>query len=404
MDKTEALKSAIAQIEKNFGKGSVMRLGDEGAKLNVESISTGILPLDIALGIGGIPRGRIIELFGPESSGKTTVALHIIAEAQKIGGTAAFIDAEHAIDPKYAQKLGVHINELLVSQPDDGEQALDIAEILISSGAVDLIVVDSVAALVPKAEIEGEMGDASVGLQARLMSKAMRKLTGIVSKTNTCVVFINQIREKVGIMFGSPETTTGGRALKFFASVRIEIRKGEVIKNGSEMIGNHTKARIVKNKVAPPFRTAEFDIMYGEGVSRLATIIDMGVAYEIIEKSGAWFSYNGGRMGQGKENAKKFLEEHLDVALQIEDQIRAAVEKKQAEMNEAIEREQEKKDEAYKKAAEAKRLKEEEEAKKKAEKSGGEKDTKKKGKAAKDSAETKEEQTETVEESATDVE
>ena len=404
MDKVEALKSAIAQIEKNFGKGSVMRLGDEGAKLNVESISTGILPLDIALGIGGIPRGRIIELFGPESSGKTTVALHIIAEAQKIGGTAAFIDAEHAIDPKYAQKLGVHINELLVSQPDDGEQALDIAEILISSGAVDLIVVDSVAALVPKAEIEGEMGDASVGLQARLMSKAMRKLTGIVSKTNTCVVFINQIREKVGIMFGSPETTTGGRALKFFASVRIEIRKGEVIKNGSEMIGNHTKARIVKNKVAPPFRTAEFDIMYGEGVSRLATIIDMGVAYEIIEKSGAWFSYNGGRMGQGKENAKKFLEEHLDVALQIEDQIRAAVEKKQAEMNEAIEREQEKKDEAYKKAAEAKRLKEEEEAKKKAEKSGGEKDTKKKGKAAKDSAETKEEQTETVEESATDVE
>ena len=404
MDKAEALKSAIAQIEKNFGKGSVMRLGDEGAKLNVESISTGILPLDIALGIGGIPRGRIIELFGPESSGKTTVALHIIAEAQKLGGTAAFIDAEHAIDPKYAQKLGVHINELLVSQPDDGEQALDIAEILISSGAVDLIVVDSVAALVPKAEIEGEMGDASVGLQARLMSKAMRKLTGIVSKTNTCVVFINQIREKVGIMFGSPETTTGGRALKFFASVRIEIRKGEVIKNGAEMIGNHTKARIVKNKVAPPFRTAEFDIMYGEGVSRLATVIDMGVTYDIIDKSGAWFSYNGGRMGQGKENAKKFLEEHLDIALEIEDKIRAAVNAKQAEINAAIEEEQEKKDEAYKKAAEAKRLKEEEEAKKKAEKSGGEKDTKKKGKAAKDSAEAKEEQTETVEESATDVE
>jgi len=406
MDKVEALKSAIAQIEKNFGKGSVMRLGDEGAKLNVESISTGILPLDIALGIGGIPRGRIIELFGPESSGKTTVALHIIAEAQKLGGTAAFIDAEHAIDPKYAQKLGVHINELLVSQPDDGEQALDIAEILISSGAVDLIVVDSVAALVPKAEIEGEMGDASVGLQARLMSKAMRKLTGIVSKTNTCVVFINQIREKVGIMFGSPETTTGGRALKFFASVRIEIRKGETIKNGADMIGNHTKARIVKNKVAPPFRTAEFDIMYGEGVSRLATVIDMGVAYDIIDKSGAWFSYNGGRMGQGKENAKKFLEEHLDVALEIEDKIRAAVNAKQAEINAAIEEEQEKKDEAYKKAAEMKRLKEEKEAAEKAEKSGTketkseeEKESKKKKSKA-----AKEEPTETVEETMGDVE
>lgn len=379
MDKTEALNSAIAQIEKNFGKGSVMRLGDENAKLNVESISTGVLPLDIALGIGGIPRGRIIELFGPESSGKTTVALHIIAEAQKAGGTAAFIDAEHAIDPKYAQKLGVHINELLVSQPDDGEQALDIAEILISSGAVDLIVVDSVAALVPKAEIEGEMGDASVGLQARLMSKAMRKLTGIVSKTNTCVVFINQIREKVGIMFGSPETTTGGRALKFFASVRIEIRKGEVIKNGSDMIGNHTKARIVKNKVAPPFRTAEFDIMYGEGVSRLATVIDMGVAYDIIDKSGAWFSYNGGRMGQGKENAKKFLEEHLDIALEIEDKIRAAVNAKQAEINKAIEEEQAKKDEAYKKAAETKKEKEEKAA------ADVDKDSKKKkGKTAKE--------------------
>ena len=406
MDKVEALKSAIAQIEKNFGKGSVMRLGDEGAKLNVESISTGILPLDIALGIGGIPRGRIIELFGPESSGKTTVALHIIAEAQKLGGTAAFIDAEHAIDPKYAQKLGVHINELLVSQPDDGEQALDIAEILISSGAVDLIVVDSVAALVPKAEIEGEMGDASVGLQARLMSKAMRKLTGIVSKTNTCVVFINQIREKVGIMFGSPETTTGGRALKFFASVRIEIRKGEVIKNGAEMIGNHTKARIVKNKVAPPFRTAEFDIMYGEGVSRLATVIDMGVTYDIIDKSGAWFSYNGGRMGQGKENAKKFLEEHLDVALEIEDKIRAAVDKKQAEINAAIEEEQEKKDEAYKKAAEMKRLKEEEEAANKAEKSGA-KDTKSeedKDAKKKKSKAAKEEPAETVEETTGDVE
>lgn len=392
MDKNEALKNAIAQIEKNFGKGSVMRLGDENAKLNIETISTGILPLDIALGIGGVPRGRIVELFGPESSGKTTVALHIIAEAQKAGGTAAFIDAEHALDPSYAAKLGVRTNELLVSQPDDGEQALDIGEILISSGAVDLIVVDSVAALVPRAEIEGEMGDAGVGLQARLMSKAMRKLTGIVSKTNTCVVFINQIREKVGVMFGSPETTTGGRALKFFASVRIEIRRGEPIKNGTDVIGNHTKAKIVKNKVAPPFRNAEFDIMYGEGVSRLATIIDMGVTYEIIDKSGAWFSYNGIRMGQGKENAKKFLDDHLDIALEIEDKIRKAVEDKQAEINKAIALEQERKAEAYKKAAEDK-LKN-----KSAKEEKEDKEPKKKTKSKSDKEE------ETVEETASDIE
>lgn len=356
MDKSEALSNALKQIEKNFGKGSVMRLGDN-ASMNVDSISTGVLPLDIALGIGGIPKGRITELFGPESSGKTTIALHIIAEAQKAGGTAAFIDAEHALDPTYAQKLGVHLEDLLVSQPDDGEQALDITEVLISSGAVDLIVVDSVAALVPRAEIEGEMGDSNVGLQARLMSKAMRKLTGIVSKTGTSVVFINQIREKVGVLFGSPETTTGGRALKFFASVRIDIRKGEPLKNGAEIIGNHTKAKIVKNKVAPPFKTAEFDIMYGEGVSRLATIIDMGVNYDIIEKSGAWFSYSGTRMGQGKENAKAFLANNLEVALEIEDKIRAAVMKKQEEDAKAITEEQEKKEAAYKAAMEQKNAK-----------------------------------------------
>ena len=356
MDKSEALSNALKQIEKNFGKGSVMRLGDN-ANMNVDAISTGVLPLDIALGIGGIPKGRITELFGPESSGKTTIALHIIAEAQKAGGTAAFIDAEHALDPTYAQKLGVHIEDLLVSQPDDGEQALDITEVLISSGAVDLIVVDSVAALVPRAEIEGEMGDSNVGLQARLMSKAMRKLTGIVSKTGTSVVFINQIREKVGVLFGSPETTTGGRALKFFASVRIDIRKGEPLKNGTEIIGNHTKAKIVKNKVAPPFKTAEFDIMYGEGVSRLATIIDMGVNYDIIEKSGAWFSYGGARMGQGKENAKAFLANNLEVALEIEDKIRAAVMKKQEEDAKAITEEQEKKEAAYKAAMEQKNAK-----------------------------------------------
>ncbi|MBO6305055.1 MAG: recombinase RecA [Selenomonadaceae bacterium] len=356
MDKSEALLNALKQIEKNFGKGSVMRLGDN-ASMNVDSISTGVLPLDIALGIGGIPKGRITELFGPESSGKTTIALHIIAEAQKAGGTAAFIDAEHALDPTYAQKLGVHLEDLLVSQPDDGEQALDITEVLISSGAVDLIVVDSVAALVPRAEIEGEMGDSNVGLQARLMSKAMRKLTGIVSKTGTSVVFINQIREKVGVLFGSPETTTGGRALKFFASVRIDIRKGEPLKNGAEIIGNHTKAKIVKNKVAPPFKTAEFDIMYGEGVSRLATIIDMGVNYDIIEKSGAWFSYGGTRMGQGKENAKAFLANNLEVALEIEDKIRAAVMKKQEEDAKAITEEQEKKEAAYKAAMEQKNAK-----------------------------------------------
>lgn len=357
MDKAEALSNALKQIEKNFGKGSVMRLGDS-ANMNIDAIPTGVLPLDIALGVGGIPKGRITELFGPESSGKTTIALHIIAEAQKAGGTAAFIDAEHALDPAYAQKLGVHLEDLLVSQPDDGEQALDITEVLISSGAVDLIVVDSVAALVPKAEIEGEMGDAGVGLHARLMSKAMRKLTGIVSKTGTAVVFINQIREKVGVIFGSPETTTGGRALKFFATVRIDVRKGEPLKNGTEIIGNHTKVKIVKNKVAPPFKTAEFDIMYGEGVSRLATLIDMGVNYDIVEKSGAWFSYGGSRMGQGKENAKAFLANNLEIALEIEDKIKEAVFKKQEEDSKAITLEREKKEAAYKAAMEQKNAKE----------------------------------------------
>lgn len=321
-DKKDALASALKQIEKDFGKGSIMRLGDAKSGMNVETISTGILPLDIALGVGGVPRGRIIEVFGPESSGKTTVTLHMIAEAQKQGGIAAFIDAEHALDPVYAAKLGVNIDDLLISQPDTGEQALDIVDALVRSGAIDIIVVDSVAALVPKAEIEGDMGDSHVGLHARLMSQAMRKLTGAINRSQTVAIFINQIREKVGVMFGSPETTTGGRALKFYASVRIDVRKGERLTQGQDVLGSHTKAKIVKNKVAPPFKTAEFDILYGEGVSRVGCVIDMGVDMDIIDKSGSWFSYNGSRLGQGKENVRIALKENPELCAEIEAKIR----------------------------------------------------------------------------------
>lgn len=300
-----------------------MRLGEASANMNVETIPTGILPLDVALGVGGLPRGRIVEVYGPESSGKTTVTLHMIAEAQKNGGIAAFIDAEHALDPVYAKKLGVNIDELLISQPDTGEQALDIVDALVRSGAIDIIVVDSVAALVPKAEIDGDMGDQVVGMHARLMSRAMRKLTGFISKSRTVAVFINQIREKVGVMFGSPETTTGGRALKFYSTVRLDVRKTDKIMQGQEMIGNRTKVRVVKNKVAPPFKTAEFDIMYGEGVSRVGTVLDIATDFDIIEKSGSWYSYDGSRLGQGKENAKKALKEKPDLAAEIEEKVRA---------------------------------------------------------------------------------
>ena len=320
--KAEALANAVKQIEKDFGKGSIMRLGDAKANMNVEVIPTGILPLDIALGVGGIPRGRIIEVYGPESSGKTTVTLHMIAEAQKQGGIAAFIDAEHALDPVYAQKLGVDIDNLLISQPDTGEQALDIVDALVRSGAIDIIVVDSVAALVPKAEIEGDMGDSHVGLQARLMSQAMRKLTGIISKSRCVAIFINQIREKVGVMFGNPETTTGGRALKFYSSVRLDVRKIDKITQGQDVIGSRTRIKVVKNKVAPPFKMAEFDIMYGEGVSKMSSLVDMGVDMDIIDKSGAWFSYEGARLGQGKENAKQALRDQPELAAEIEAKIR----------------------------------------------------------------------------------
>lgn len=322
-DKTKALDAAVHQIEKDFGKGSIMRLGEAGAKMNVETIPTGALSLDIALGIGGIPRGRVIEIFGPESSGKTTVALHMIAQAQKAGGYAAFIDAEHALDPEYAKHLGVDVDDLLISQPDTGEQALEICDALVRSGAIDIVVIDSVAALVPKAEIEGEMGDSHVGLQARLMSQALRKLTGIISKSKTCTVFINQIREKVGVMFGNPEVTTGGRALKFYSSVRLDVRRIETLKNGNEMIGNRTRVKVVKNKVAPPFKQAEFDIMYGEGISSEGCIVDLGAEYNIIDKSGSWYSYNDERIGQGRENAKAFLKEHPDIAAEVETKIRA---------------------------------------------------------------------------------
>lgn len=318
----QALDNALKKIEKDYGKGAIMRLGDITDHMNIEVISTGCLAIDLAVGVGGFPRGRVIEIYGPESSGKTTVALHAIAEAQKGGGIAAFIDAEHALDAVYARHLGVDINNLLVSQPDNGEQALEITESLVRSGAVDIIVVDSVAALVPKAEIEGEMGDAHVGLQARLMSKALRKLTGIISKSRTVVIFINQLREKVGVMFGNPETTTGGRALKFYSTIRLDVRKGEVIKQNNENVGNRTKVKVVKNKVAPPFKTAEFDLMYGTGVSYEGTLIDIGTNMEIIKKSGAWYSYNDERMGQGKEAAKEYLRANSEIAHEIDTIIR----------------------------------------------------------------------------------
>jgi len=323
MDRVKALETALSQIEKAYGKGSVMKLG-ERPNLDVDTIPTGSLGLDMALGIGGLPKGRIIEIFGPESSGKTTLTLHIIAEAQKKGGTCAFIDAEHALDPVYAKKLGVNIDELIISQPDTGEQALEIADTLVRSGAIDVVIVDSVAALVPKAEIEGEMGDSHMGLQARLMSQALRKLTASISRTNCMVIFINQIRMKIGVMFGNPETTTGGNALKFYASVRLDIRRTGAIKDKEEVIGNQTKVKVVKNKVSPPFRTAEFDIMYGGGISKEGEIIDLGSKCEVVEKSGSWYSYNGERIGQGRENVKDYLKANPKIAKEIEDKIRAS--------------------------------------------------------------------------------
>ena len=323
IDKMKALDLAMRQIEKDFGKGSIMKLGEASSKMNIEVIPTGALSLDIALGVGGIPRGRVIEIYGPESSGKTTVALHMIAEAQKLGGYAAFIDAEHALDPEYARRLGVDVDNLLISQPDNGEQVLEIADALVRSGAIDIIVIDSVAALVPRAEIEGEMGDSHVGLQARLMSQALRKLTGLIAKSKCATVFINQIREKVGVMFGNPETTTGGRALKFYATVRMDVRRVETLKNGNDMIGSRTRVKIVKNKVAPPFKQAEFDIMYGEGISHEGCIVDLGVELELITKSGAWYSYGDVRLGQGKEKAKEYLKDNPELLQEIENKIRA---------------------------------------------------------------------------------
>jgi recombination protein RecA len=320
-DREKALASAMAQIQKQFGKGAVMKLGDDSARLNIEAISTGSMSLDMATGIGGVPRGRIVEIYGPESSGKTTLTLHIIAEAQKNGGKAAFIDAEHALDPEYARNLGVDVDELLVAQPDYGEQALEIAETLVRSGALDVVVVDSVAALVPKHEIDGAMGDAAVGLQARLMSQALRKLAGVINKTNTTIIFINQLREKIGVMFGNPETTTGGRALKFFSSMRIDVRRIDSIKAGDQVLGNRTKAKIVKNKVAPPFKQAEFDIMYGKGISRSGDILDCAVDGGLIEKAGSWYSYQGNRIGQGRENVKNYLETNPQVMDELQGQL-----------------------------------------------------------------------------------
>lgn len=325
MDKLKAIENAMGQIEKQFGKGSVMKLG-ENSSLNIEAISTGCLDLDIALGVGGVPKGRIVEIYGPESSGKTTVALHIAAESQKRGGAVAFIDAEHALDPSYARNLGVDTENLIVSQPDTGEQGLEIAEALVRSGAIDVIVVDSVAALVPRAEIDGEMGDSHVGLQARLMSQALRKLTGTIQKTGCVAIFINQLREKVGVMFGSPETTTGGRALKFYSSVRLDVRRIDSIKQGESIVGNRTRVKVMKNKVAPPFRQAEFDIMYNEGISRTGNIVDVGVKEGIVQKSGAWFSYGDVRLGQGRENAKQYLKDNPEIALEIENKIRTKYE------------------------------------------------------------------------------
>lgn len=322
-DKEKALEQALEQIQKQYGKGSIMRLGDEGARTNIGSISTGSISLDLATGIGGVPRGRIIEIYGPESSGKTTLTLQVIAEAQKTGGKAAFIDAEHALDPTYAKNIGVDVDELLVSQPDTGEQALEICEMLARSGAIDVIVIDSVAALVPKAEIQGDMGDSHVGLQARLMSQALRKIAGAVNKSNTCVIFINQLREKIGVMFGNPETTTGGRALKFYASMRFDVRKIETIKRGDEMLGNRTRVKVVKNKVAPPFRKAEFDIMYGTGISKAGDVLDTAAENDIIEKAGSWYSYNGERIGQGRENVKDYLDAHPDVLEDVEAKVMA---------------------------------------------------------------------------------
>ena len=320
--KRAALNNAVAAIEKNYGKGSIMKLGDSSANIDIEAIPTGSISLDVALGVGGVPRGRIIEIYGPESSGKTTVALHMIAEAQKRNGIAGFIDAEHALDPQYAKKIGVDIDNLYISQPDNGEQALEIAETMIRSGALDIVIVDSVAALVPKAEIEGDMDDQQVGLHARLMSKAMRKLTGVINRSNCAVVFINQLREKVGIMFGNPEVTTGGRALKFYASVRMDVRRVEAIKQGGEIIGNHTKVKVVKNKVAPPFKEAEFDIMFGQGISREGDLIDLAVKVDAVQKSGAWYAYKGEKIGQGRENAKTFLREHPEIMAEVEVQVR----------------------------------------------------------------------------------
>jgi len=324
-NKSKALTAALAQIEKQFGKGSIMRLGDGEVAKDIQSVSTGSLGLDIALGIGGLPRGRVVEIYGPESSGKTTLTLQVIAEVQKLGGTAAFIDAEHALDPQYAQKLGVKVGDLLISQPDTGEQALEITDMLVRSGGIDVVVIDSVAALTPRAEIEGEMGDQLPGLQARLMSQALRKLTANIKRTNTMVIFINQIRMKIGVMFGNPETTTGGNALKFYASVRLDIRRTGSIKKNEEVVGSETRVKVVKNKVAPPFRQAEFDILYGEGISREGEIIELGVNHKMIEKSGAWYSYNGERIGQGKDNVREYLKEHPDMAREIENRIRAEV-------------------------------------------------------------------------------
>ena len=321
-DKRKALDAALAQIEKQYGKGSVMKLGDSGNDMEVEAIPTGSISLDIALGIGGIPKGRVIEIYGPESSGKTTLALHMIAETQKRGGIAGFIDAEHAMDPVYARNIGVDIDNLYISQPDNGEQAMEITETMVRSGAMDIIVVDSVAALVPKAEIDGDMGDSHVGLQARLMSQALRKLTGAISKTNCTVIFINQLREKIGVMFGNPETTTGGRALKFYASVRMDIRRTETLKSGGDMVGNHVRVKVVKNKVSPPFKEAEFDIVFGTGISKEGDLIDLATADGIVEKSGSWYAYLGEKIGQGRENAKAYLAEHPDVCLEIENKVR----------------------------------------------------------------------------------